>query len=218
MKIKRILLLAYLTGFTFLLLGSESFASSITNFTKSVYYVPPTNFYMHDFSKDDFTDLFAYWGSGIQYEEPKGTTILFMLGPSCYFVTNQGRTQLCSPLLPRNPSELRNDFDKNYHGFGANFTNLPPAIVGKTKVGKTAGYTSVSASTFFSSNNSYFYSCWIQIESNIVVKVEIQTASKESLDFARNSLRTLKIKKKEILNIVKPLGFHTEPYSNFISN
>jgi hypothetical protein len=188
----------YLITLVVLSVAGKLSASSITNFTKSVNYVPPPDFFMHDFSKDDFTDLFSYWGSGIQYEEPKGTTILFMLGPSCCFVTTQGRTQKSSPLLPRNPSELRNDFDKNYHGLAANFTNLPPA-----QLGKTAGYTSVSASTFFTSNNNYFYSCWIQIESNIVVRVEIETASKESLNVASNSLKTLKINQKQILNIVK---------------
>jgi hypothetical protein len=159
---------------------------------------PPPNFQMHDFGKDDFTDLFSYWGSGIQYEDPKGTTILFMLGPSCCFVTTQGRTQKSGPLLSRNPSELMNDFNKNYHGLVANLTNLPPA-----RLGKTAEYTSVSASTFFTRNNNYFYSCWIQIKSNVVVKIEIETGSKELLDAARNSLKTLIINKKEIANIVK---------------
>jgi hypothetical protein len=191
-------LVRYLITLVVFAFAGKLSASSITNFTKSVHYVPPQGFYMHDFSEDDFTDLFSYWGSGIQYEEPKGTTILFMLGPSCCFVTTQGRTQKSGPLLPRTSSDLRNDFDKNYHGLAENFTNLPPA-----QLGKTAGYTSVSASTLFPSNNNYFYSCWIQIESNIVVRAEIEAASKESLDAASNSLKTLKINQNEILNIVK---------------
>jgi hypothetical protein len=115
---------------------------------------------MHDFSKDDFTDLFSYWGSGIQYETWNGNTILFMLGPSCLYNGNHR----CNSLLPRNSSELRNDFDKNYHGFEVNITNLPPA-----KVGKTARYVSVSASTFIANTKTYVYFCWIQIELNIVV-------------------------------------------------
>jgi hypothetical protein len=192
------ILVRYLITLVVFSFAGKLLASSITNFTKSIYYVPPPDFHMHDFSKDDFTDLFSYWGSGIQFEDQKDTTILFMLGPSCYFVTTQGRIQKCSPLLPRNPSELRNDFDKYYPGLVPNFTNLPPA-----QLGKQAGYTSVSASTFFTNNSNYFYSCWIQVESNIVVRVEIETASKEALDVASNSLKRLKINQKEIVNIVK---------------
>ena len=161
------IMIRHLVFFVALSLAGRLSASSVTNFTKSVSYIPPSGFSMHDFSKDDFTDLFKYWGSGIQYEEPKGTTILFMLSPSCYFTTNQGQTQLCSPFLPRSQTELRGDFDRYYHGLVSNFTNLPP-----TTVGKTAGYVSVSASTFFASNDQYFYSCWVQVESNIVVRID----------------------------------------------
>ena len=182
-------------------LAGKLSASSITNFTKSVYYVPPADFHMHDFSKDEYYDLFSYWGSGIQYETlNEGSTILFMLGPAC-FTNPQGGRQFCGPMLPRNPSDLSKDFNKYFHGFVANLTNLPPATIGKT-----AGYTSVSASTFFTNNNSHFYSCWIQIESNIVVRVEIGSPSKESFDAAKNSLKTLKISKNEIVNIVKSSG------------
>jgi hypothetical protein len=182
-----------------LTLAEKLSASSITNFTNSVYYTPPTGFQMHDFNKDDYYDLFAYWGSGIQFEEtnyPYGT-ILFMLGPSCFTYSNHW----AGSMLPRNPSDLRTDFDKYFHGFGANFTNLPAA-----SLGKIAGYTSVSASTFFASNNNCFYSCWIQIESNIVVRVDIESISKASVDAAIDSLKTLKISKEKILEIVKASG------------
>jgi hypothetical protein len=64
--------------------------SSITNFTKSVFYVPPTNFVMYDFNRDpeNYSDLFAYWGSGIQYEATDGDSILFDLRPAAYPVPN----------------------------------------------------------------------------------------------------------------------------------
>jgi hypothetical protein len=177
--------------------------ASITNFTKSVHYVPPADFKLEDYFRDSDqkdwpADLFKYCGSGVQY----GGTILFMLEPSCFgYPDTQARFP--GPLFPRSPADLKIDFDKYYHGLVANFTNLPSATIGKT-----AGYTSVSASTFFTSNNNYFYSCWIQIKSNIVVRVEIETSSKESFDAARNSLKTLKINKKEIMNIVKPSEWH----------
>jgi hypothetical protein len=184
----------------FVVFGVNSFASSITNFTKSVYYVPPTNFHAHDFSKDDFTDLFAYHGSGIQYETYGDENILFMLQPACYFNSSDGK--ICSPLMPRTPAELANDFDRYYHGLVMSMTNLPDA-----KVCKMAGFTAVSASCQFSDPilaTNYFYAGWIQIKSNIVVTVTITSSNKKSFDAATNSLRTLKINKKEILNIVKP--------------
>jgi hypothetical protein len=120
-----------------------------------------------------------------------------MLGPGCILSTQSGG-HVCGPMLPRSPSDLQNDFLNYYHGGVANFTNLVPVILGKT-----AGYTSVSASTFFPSNDNYFYSCWIQIESNIVVRVEIETSSKQTFKVAQKSLKTLKIRKKEILSIVQ---------------
>jgi hypothetical protein len=190
-------------GLYLILLGLLSFAdalpaSSITNFTKSVYFVPPSNFHMHDFSKDEYSDLFKYWGSGIGYEEIPGNVgdegILFMLGPSCL---QDGKFR--DPMLPRSPADLRSDFDFFYHGpLNLNLTNLPPA-----KIGKTAGYISVSASTFFTNNDNYFFASWIQIKSNIVVKVEIQSLSKGSFEAATNSLKTLRINRTEILNILK---------------
>jgi hypothetical protein len=152
---------------------------------------------MHDFSKDEYSNLFTYWGSGIGYEETNGYVgdedILFMLGPGCFRSDKYG-----DPMLPRSPADLRDDFDFYYHRFLLQLTNLPPA-----RIGKTAGYTSVSSSTFFTNNNNYYSSCWIQIKSNIVVRVEIQSTSKTSFDAATNSLKTLKINKKEILNIVE---------------
>jgi hypothetical protein len=204
MKIKRTLFLAYLTVFAILLLKTDALAGSITNFTKSIYYVPPTNFYMHDFSSDEFTGLFAYLGSGIQFESHNNynDTILFMLEPACYINPN-GDGKICSPLLPRTPADLRDDFNRYFHGETVSMTNLPDA-----KIGKTAGYTSVSASCQnLTTDSQLFYACWIQIQSNIVVTVTISSSNKKAFFAATNSLQTLKINKKEIMNIVKPSVF-----------
>jgi hypothetical protein len=154
---------------------------------------------MRDFSKDDFTDLFAYWGSGIEYESQDGDSILFMLEPSCYINPN-GDGKISSPFLPRTPADLKADFIRYSHEQMTYMTNLTDA-----QIGKTAGYTSVSASRQnLTAESQLFYSCWIQIQSNIVVTVTITSSNKKSFDAATNSLRTLKINKKEILNIVKP--------------
>lgn len=184
--------------------------ASFTNFTKSVQYLPPANFQLHNYSvpgyNDEPTDLFVYMGSGVQYDATNSAdTILFMLEPSD-FIEPPLNGKFPGPLFPRSPADLKADFDKYYHGFVVSFTNLPPA-----KISKVAGYTSVSALTQFSnliSPTNYFYACWIQIKSNIVVTVTISSSNGKAFATATNSLKTLKINKKEIMNIVKPLEWH----------
>jgi hypothetical protein len=184
--------------------------ASFTNFTKSVHYVPPANFqledYMRDFGlKDRPTDLFKYWGSGVQYDATnEGDTILFMLEPSCYFKPRPGGLEKLGPLFPRTPTDVKEDFDKYFHGYVVCLTNLPPA-----RIGEMAGYTCVSASYQKTGENTtnFFYTCWVQVESNIVVTVTIMSYNKTNFDAATNSLRTLRINKKQIINIVKSSVF-----------
>ncbi len=156
--------------------------------------------------KDWPTDLFKYMGSGVQYDATNsGDTILFMLEPSD-FIEPPLNGKFPGPLFPRSPADLKADFDKYYHGFVVSIPNLSGA-----KTGKTAGYTSVSASTQFSNSLSptnYFYACWIQIKSNIVITVTISSSNGKAFAVATNSLKTLKINKKEIMNIVKPSEWH----------
>ena len=71
------------------------------------------------------------------------------------------------------------------------------------KIGKIAGFNSVSVS----SNTNLSYLCWIQIESNIVVTVEIHSCNNQNFNAATSSLQTLKINKREIMNIVKSSMF-----------
>lgn len=182
--------------------------ASITNFTKSVHYVPPADFKLEDYFRDSGqkdwpADLFKYMGSGVQYGA--GNTILFMLEPSC-FGNPDTQARFPGPLFPRTPTNVKEDFDKYYHGLVMSIPNLPGA-----KIGKTAGYTSVSASSQFLSplsTTNYFYGCWIQIESNIVVTVTINSYNEKTFAAVTNSLKTLMINKKEIMNIVKPSEWH----------
>lgn len=186
--------------------------ASFTNFTKSVHYVPPANFQLEDYLRDSGgekdwpTDLFVYMGSGVQYDATNSAdTILFMLEPSD-FIEPPLNGKFPGPLFPRSPADLKADFDKYYHGLVVTIPNLPSA-----KIGKTAGYTSVSASSQFSNSLSptnYFYACWIQVESNIVVTVTINPSNGKAFAVLTNSLKTLKINKKEIMNIVKPSEWH----------
>jgi hypothetical protein len=202
MKIQINLFIWLLVGF--FPLASLGQPASITNFTKSVHYVPPVGFNLEDYFRDSGekdwpADLFKYFGSGVQYDKTNGDdTILFMLEPACYINPNGGG--VFNPLLPRTPADLRDDFSRYFHGETMSMTNFPDA-----KIGKTAGYTSVSASRQnVTADSQLFYVCWIQIQSNIVVTVTITSYNKKSFDAATNSLRTLKINKKEIMNIVKP--------------
>ena len=188
----------------FLLTCQSHAKSSITNFTKSVFYVPPKSFAMWDFSRDpdNYSDLFAYWGSGIEYNSTNGDSILFDLRPAAYPAPNNGeQNPYEGPLLPRSPDDLKADFLAWYRGIKLSFSDLL-----NPKIGKMAGYTCVSDSIQFTNSavgTRYFYTCWIQIKSNIVVTVEIQAGDKNNFEGAKDSLKTLKINKREIINIVR---------------
>jgi hypothetical protein len=158
---------------------------------------------MYDFSRDpeNYSDLFAYWGSGIEYKSANGDTdILFGLRPAGYPIPNHS-DQYLGPLLPRSPNDLKGDFLLWYRGLKFSFSDsINP------KIGKLAGYICVDDSIQFTNavvGTGYFYSCWIQIKSNIVVSVEISGGDKNNFNAAKKSLKTLRIDKREIINIVR---------------
>lgn len=175
-------------------LADRGECSSVDNFTKTVSYTAPTNFYIHDYTDDNYPTPFSIGGSGIEYDHDPNSNILFELGMACYSIGESGNGV---KFLPTKPADLKNDFETFYRGA---FTNMEPA-----RLSKMSGFTAVSFSTPTSPPGlgaCFYYSCWIQIETNIVVKVSTTSCDAKIFNALTNSLQSLKINKKEILELV----------------
>ena len=178
-------------GILFSLRGS-GVCGSVTNFSNTVSYTAPTNFFMIDYKEDQSTP-FSIGGSPIEYDHDPNSSISFELSYACFSVGKGKAYQFQSATL----SDLKHDFESFYRQY---FTNMPPAIIGKT-----AGLASVSSSAVVPPSElgtCYFYSSWVQIETNIVVKVKASSCDANIFKELTNSLQTLKIDKNGILKQV----------------
>src|ERR1039457_3516835 len=166
-----------------LILTNRGLCSSVDNFTNTVIYTAPTNFYMYDYSHDDFPDLFTIGGSLIEYDAnvsspDPDSTIQFGLAMACYSI-GQGGVK----FFETKPSDLEKDFENYYRDV---FTTMPPA-----KIGKLDGLVTVSstASMPAAMGTWLFHSSWIQIETNIVVKVTVNSYNAQVFNSLTNSLK-----------------------------
>lgn len=176
--------------------AERGLCSSVENFTNTVTYITPTNFYMHNYSDDNYPAPFTIGGSLIEYDAYANSTdpdsnIQFDLALACYSFGKDG-----VKVLETKPSDLKKDFENYYRDV---FTNMPPA-----KIGKLDGLTTVSstASMPAASGTWFFHSSWIQIETNVVVKVTVNSYNAEVFDSLTNSLKTIKINRQRILKVV----------------
>ena len=179
-----------------LILTSRALCSSVENFTNSVAYIAPTNVYMHDYSGDDYPTPFTIGGSLIQYDAyanspDPDSTVQFDLAMACYSSGKDGVV-----FHETRPSDLKKDFENYYRDV---FTNMPSA-----KIGKLDGLTTVSstASMPAATGTWFFHSSWIQIETNIVVKVTVNSYNAQAFNSLTNSLKSVKVDKQRILKIV----------------
>jgi hypothetical protein len=78
-----------------LILANRGLCSSVENFTNTVSYIAPTNFYMFDYSHDDYPAPFTIGGSLIEYNDnanspDPNSTIQFDLAMACYSIGQDG--------------------------------------------------------------------------------------------------------------------------------
>jgi hypothetical protein len=175
-----------------LILTNRVLSSSVENFTKSVRYTAPTNFYMFDYSSDNYPTPFTIGGSGIEYDHDPNSSIMFELGFACYSI-GDGKA---FKFLPATPVNLKEDFEKCYRD---KFTNMPPATISKI-----SGLTAVSSTMTSPSplGTIFFHSCWIQIKTNIVVKISATSCDAKVFNALTNSFQSIKINKAKILELV----------------
>jgi hypothetical protein len=158
------------------------------DFTKVIRYIPPTNFLSAPLGSDD--DLFGGNMAACQYSSSdQCSTIIFQLGLACFYI-GDGKV---IKFLPAKPTDLKESLENENKG---RLPNLTPAVIGKLN-----GLTTVSlTATRPSGSPAFFHFCWIQLETNIVVKVTAVSCDAETFKALTNSLQSLKIDKKRLLN------------------
>jgi hypothetical protein len=157
------------------------------DFTKAIQYTPPTNFLNAPLGSDD--NLFGGNMEAFQYSSgDQCSTIIFQLGLVCFYI-GDGKV---IKFLPAKPSNLKESLESEYKG---RLPNLTPAVIGKLN-----GLTTVSLTALRpSSSPAFFHFCWIQLETNIVVKITAVSCDAETFKALTNSLQSLKIDKKKLL-------------------
>jgi hypothetical protein len=158
------------------------------DFSKVIHYTPPTNFFSAPPGSDD--DLFGGNVAAFQYSSgDQCSTVIFQLGLACFYV-GEGKV---IKFLPAKPTDLKESLENEYKG---RLPNLTPAVIGKLH-----GLTDVSltATRPPGGNPRFFEFCWIQLETNIVVKVTVVSCNVETFKILTNSLQSIKIDKKSLL-------------------
>ncbi len=116
------------------------------------------------------------------------SAVILQVGLACYYIGN-GKV---IKFLPATPADLRKSLESEYKGRLPNLT--------LTSVGKLNGLTTVSlTATRPASSPAFFHFCWIQLETNIVVKVTAVSCDAETFNALTNSLQSLKIDKEGLL-------------------
>ena len=167
------------------------------DFSKFIYYTCPTNFYRYtlddELRSDPGDDPFSMNGRiGLQYKDKNDRCglILFQFGLAGAYV-GEGKVV---KFLPTEPGDLKKYMEAEYEG---KFPQVTPVAVGKID-GLTA--VSVTASRPPGQIRPYFYHfCWIQIETNIVVKISVYSCNTNSFNAVTNSFQSIKIDKGRLL-------------------
>jgi hypothetical protein len=186
---------------TLILLTNRGLCGPIENFFKTVHYTAPTNFFTYDpkaayVTNENFTDPFSIGEYGMEYNcNDQCSSLIFQLDLACYYL-GEGKIY---KFLPAKPTDLKEDFEKFCKSDLIKLTNMPPATF--VKVG---GLTAVCSTTTRPPGfgAACFHFCWVQIETNIVVKISVASCDAKTFNALTNSLQSLKIDKKGILERV----------------
>jgi hypothetical protein len=155
--------------------------------SKAMRYTPPTNFVSTVVGSDD--NIFGGNLASSQYSSSdQCSTIVFQLSLACF---NIGEGKVIK-FLPAKPTNLQENLENEFKG---KLPNLTPAVIGKLD-----GLTDVSlTATRPNTSPAFFHFCWIQLETNIVVKVTAVSCDAETFKALTNSIQSLKIDRKKLL-------------------
>jgi len=163
---------------------------------QAVHYTAPTNFFNISpaAARTDPGDSPLSLG-GLQFLDYKDknyrnfSEVIFQVGLAGVYI-GPGKILHCSPVTP---SLLKNEIESEYH------RNFPEASATLNKIN---GMTSVSLTATRPPGpvRPYFlHFCWIEVETNIIVKVSVYSCDTNSFAVATNSLQSIKIDKEVFL-------------------
>jgi hypothetical protein len=172
------------------------------DFIKVIHYAPPTNFFggiAQQPRSDPGDNPMALAGPRIfeyreRYNYSHPSEISVSLGLACAYL---GKGKVLH-FLPATASSLKKDMEANYKD---KFADQTPVLVGKINGLNSVSFTATRPP---GPVEPYFlHFCWLQIETNIVLKI---TASSSDINIFRsetNSLQTLKIDKAPLLRMLE---------------
>ena len=167
-----------------------------TDLAKAIHYTPPPHYYggvVTHSRRDpgdnplslDSPEFLHYSAIGVGSGE-----IIFQLGLIGAYV-GQGKVV---HFLPVTPSLMKTEMEDRYK---AQFPNLTPATV------ETIGGLTAVNSTARRPN--FFRFCWIQVDTNIAVKVTAIASDAGSFQAVTNSIKTIRIDRDDFFNALKPI-------------
>jgi len=176
--------------------------------TKIIRYTPPTNFYggpAGESRTDPGDNPFSMSGPELLAYKSKYDrcgSITFRLGLVRAYV-GQGKVL---KFLPVEPAGLKEDLESEYKG---TFPQITPGTI--TKISESTA-VSLTATRPPGPNTPYFlHSCWIQIETNLVLKVTAVSCEAEVFKALTNSVQSIKIDKPQLLEALKPESGSEKP-------
>jgi len=174
------------------------------DFAKAIHYSVPTNVLtpvIGALRHDPGDNPLSLDGPGCQYGSADNSTwLIFQTGLVRAYI-GQGKVV---HFLPVEPSTLKEDLENQYRTGGeggqGKFSSVTPATISKIN-----GRTAVSlTATRAGGNPSLFLFCWIQIETNIALKITAVSSKSEAFEALTNSLQSVKIDKTALFAALTP--------------
>jgi len=173
--------------------------ASPLDLAKAVHYLAPTNFYGGSFGEarsdpgDNPVSLPGLEFLSYMDKNDRYGLVTFQLGLVGAYV-GEGKVV---KFLPTEPIDLKKYMEAEYEG---KFPKTTPVATGKID-----GLASVSITATRPPGTIrpyFFHFCWIQIETNIVVKISAYSCNTNSFSSVTNSLQSIKIDKPKLLEFL----------------
>jgi len=178
------------------------------DFTKAINYSAPTNFYRSRFdeSRSDPGDspfsmngreFFHYMDKNDRYG-----LVIFQFGLIGAYV-GEGKVVKFSPVTP---ASMKTEMENEYLGKFPNSMQLVEGEISElTSVSLTVARQPGSIRPYF------LHFCWIQVETNAVLKISAFSCNAESFKAVTNSLQSLQIDKPKLLEIFHSISVSEKP-------
>jgi hypothetical protein len=173
------------------------------DFTEVIHYTPPTNFHggpAGESRTDPGDNPFSMSGAELLTYKDKYDRcglITFRIGTVRAYVS-KGKVV---KFLPVDPGGLKKDLENENEG---KFPQQTPAAI--TKISESTAVSMTATRPRGPNAPCFLHFCWIQIETNIVLRVTAVACEAETFKALTNSMQSIKIDKPRLLEALKPKG------------